>query len=175
MRRVQVHRVFGDAPAAVVVQRLAGIRVDIEPREVAAGETETDTVTFLKQQRRGIHFDGEFVRLARREHLGFAGTVAIAGAHDAVADVEIDAPGKVAVRRVDVDQLGREIGVGTVEQADQQMLDLDIVVRSKRRRSGCRFEGAAAHIVQTADQRLQLNWAHVITSPWDVTPAEPTH
>ena len=45
--------------------------------------------------------------------------LAVARAHDAVADVQVDARGVVAARRIDVHQLGREVGVRAVGAGPQ--------------------------------------------------------
>ena len=61
--------------------------------------------------------------------------------------------------------------IGAIEQADQQMFDLDIVVGAQSRDAGGRFEGAAADIVQTSDQWFQLYRAHLfLVSSKDVVP-----
>src|SRR5262245_4627624 len=59
MRGIQVHAVLRDARAAVVIQRLAGIGVHIEAREVAARDIETDAVAAAKENGSRIHLDGE--------------------------------------------------------------------------------------------------------------------
>ena len=76
-------------------------------------------------------------------------------------------------RRLDLTlaQDGGDVGIGAVQQADQEMLDLDIVVGAQRCDSGCRFESATADVVQTSDQRLQLYRAHVsLVASEDVVP-----
>src|SRR5215469_7030829 len=64
MRGIQVHGVLRDARAAVVIQRLAGIGIHIEAREVAARDVETDAVVASEEDGSRIHLDGELVRLA---------------------------------------------------------------------------------------------------------------
>jgi hypothetical protein len=89
--RVEIDRVFGDAPPPVVVERLASVRVHVKSREVAARDVQANTMASLEDERRGIHLDGELVRLSRLQQVRFARPVAVAAANDAVGDVEIDA------------------------------------------------------------------------------------
>ena len=65
-----------------------------------------------------------------------------------------------------------KIGIGFIEQSDQEMFDLDIVVGAKGGRAGSCLERATAHVVQASDQRFQLYWAHCLSSPWDVIPSD---
>ena len=53
MARIGVDRVLRDSPAPIVVERLAGVRVHVEPREVAAGDVEPDAVPALEDERVG--------------------------------------------------------------------------------------------------------------------------
>jgi len=90
-----------------------------------------------EDQRGGIHLDGESVDLAGRHERRFLQGVAVAGADDAVFDVEGDAGWKVGARGIDVHQLGGEIGVHDARrrpELDQQAAGhLDVGVE----RSGC--------------------------------------
>ena len=75
-------------------------------------------------------------------------------------------------RRIDfpAPQDGGDVSVGPVEQADQHVLDFDVVMRPQRCRAGGGFERAAADIVETSNERLQLDRAHVIlASSWDIS------
>ena len=66
-----------------------------------------------------------------------------------------------------------EVAVGAIEQADQQMFDLDVVMGTQSRSASRRFEGAAADIVQTSDQWFQLYRAHLfLVSSKDISPGE---
>ena len=58
-----------------------------------------------------------------------------------------------------------EIGIGFIEQSDQEMFDLDIVVGAQGGRASRCLERAAAHVVQASDQWFQLYWAHVFVIP----------
>jgi len=46
----EIDGVFGDVPAAIVVERLAGIGVDVEARVVAGGDVEPDAVAARKDE-----------------------------------------------------------------------------------------------------------------------------
>src|SRR5438034_8461709 len=106
MVRIEVHGVLRQAPAPVVVERLARVRVDVESRETAAGDVQSDPVIPLKDERGRIHFDRELVRLTRLDQLGFARPASISRPYDAVRDVEIDAGREIRAGRIDVDELG---------------------------------------------------------------------
>src|ERR671913_878035 len=88
--RIVIYRVLGDAPAPVLVERFPSIGIDVEPRKIAARYVETNSVTAAEHQRRGVHLDREFHRASRHEHFGVRQRLAIAGADDAVSNVEID-------------------------------------------------------------------------------------
>ncbi len=64
-----VDGVIGDGPAAMVVERLASVGVDVETRKIAAGDIEADAVSALKNDGGGIHLNREFVNLARFHQL----------------------------------------------------------------------------------------------------------
>src|SRR5947209_15499368 len=61
--RVVEDRVVGQVPAAVVVERLPGIRVHVEAREIAARDVEPDAVAPLEDEGSGIELDRERVHL----------------------------------------------------------------------------------------------------------------
>ena len=65
-------------------------------------------------------------------------------------------------RRIDLPmaQDRGDVGVGAVEQADQHMLDLDIVVGPQGRQACRTLQRSPADVVQPSDQRLQLNRGH---------------
>ena len=67
-----------------------------------------------------------------------------------------------------------EVGIGTIEQADQQMFDLDIVVSAQSRNASRRLEGTTANIVQASDQWLELYRAHGLSRFFqDIFPGGP--
>src|SRR6266496_683325 len=96
MLRVVVHGVLSNSPAPVLIEWLAGVRIDIESREIAARDVQPDSVTAPKHQRRRIHFDSEFRRAIAVEHPGRLERFAIAATHDTVTDIQIDACRKIA-------------------------------------------------------------------------------
>ena len=51
----------------------------------------------------------------------------------------------------------REVGVGDVEQFDEEMLDLDVVVRAREAKSSRAFEGATRGGVQLTDEGAQVD------------------
>src|SRR3989442_8448822 len=63
--RVVEDRVVGHHPAAIVVERLAGIRVHVEAREIAARDVEAGAAAFLEDEGSGIQLDREGVDLSR--------------------------------------------------------------------------------------------------------------
>jgi len=98
-----------------------------------------------------------------------AGAARVAGLHPVERPVEV----RQQAGRLDVPlaQDRGEVRIGAIEQADQQMFDLDVVVGTQSRGAGRRFEGAAADIVQTSDQWFQLYRSHLfLVSSKDVVP-----
>ena len=100
---------------AIVVRRLSlsGSPVwdDVDPRKVAARYVQPDAMPPFENIRRGIELDGERIRDARLHQRFGLERVAKPRPADAVPDIEIEPAGEVAAGRVDVDQLGREIGI----------------------------------------------------------------
>src|ERR1035438_10928216 len=56
---VGVNRVLGRLPAMIVVEGLAGVRVHVESREVAARDVQANAVAALEDEGGGIHLDRE--------------------------------------------------------------------------------------------------------------------
>ena len=94
MRGLVVDRVLRDGPAAVPVERFAGVRVHVEAGEVAARDIEPDPVPAREHERGRVHLDRELERLAGRQRLRRRRAVAVARADDAVGDVQVEAAGK---------------------------------------------------------------------------------
>ena len=97
--------------AAVVVERFARVGVDVEAGEVAAGDVHTNAMPFFEDVRCGIGFDGDGIDFARLHQLFCFDGIAEAGADNAIADVEIETAGEIGAGRIDVDQLGSEVGI----------------------------------------------------------------
>ena len=56
---------------SVSTHRLAGVWVDVEAWEVAAGDVDSDAVPGFEEVAGGGQFDGDWVYLSGRHHLGF--------------------------------------------------------------------------------------------------------
>ena len=65
---IDEYRVSGDLEASVAAHRLAGIGVDVEAREVAAGDVQPDAVAGLEQVACRGQGNGYRVDLAGRHH-----------------------------------------------------------------------------------------------------------
>src|SRR5258707_13581148 len=91
----------------------AGIRIDVEMREVAARDIGGDAVTRLEEIARREGLDRDLGDLARRQHFRLLPGSAIAHAEDAVGDVHRETRGIIGVRLVAVDQLWGKIVDGT--------------------------------------------------------------
>ncbi len=111
MGRVVEDGVGGDGLAAVVVEGFACVGVDVEAGEVAAGDVDTDAVALLEDVGTGVELDRHLVGRAGLHELLFLERVAEAGADDAVTDVHVEAAGEVGAGRVDVEELGGEVGI----------------------------------------------------------------
>src|SRR5207244_8529806 len=111
MLRIVIHTVGGDGPAPVLVERLAGIRIDVESREVAARYVDADAVPTFEDERGRIHLDRELVNLSRLHQLRFLQRIAIARTDDGIRYIEIDTGRKVVVRRININQLRGEVRV----------------------------------------------------------------
>src|SRR5262252_9004007 len=86
--RVVENAVGRHAPARVGVERLAGVWVHVEPREIAGGDVEADPVSGAEDERGRVELDGELVRSARLEHRRRGERVAVTGSQDSIADVD---------------------------------------------------------------------------------------
>lgn len=63
MLGVMVEGVGGGDEAAVSVQRLTGVGVDVEAGEIAAGDIDANAVAFLEDVGGGVELDGEGIDL----------------------------------------------------------------------------------------------------------------
>ena len=114
MLGVVVDRIDRGLHAAVLLERLASIRVHIKAREVAAAEVHSQAMTFLEGIARRVKAHGERIDLPRLHQLLFLQRVAEASTADAVGDVQVEAAGPVGTWRIDIDQLRSEVRVHTV-------------------------------------------------------------
>ncbi len=123
LRPVQVKRGSRLDAVRVAAERLAGSGIDIEPGKIARGHVEADAVSGLEQVRDRRQQHGKLIGAPRLHHLLALEPVAEATAQDRVDKVHVEAFGKVFVRRMDVDELGGDIGVDC-RRGDPE-LDLD--------------------------------------------------
>ena len=72
---------------------------------------DADAVAALEDVRRWVELHRERIDRARLHENFLLERLAESGALDAVADIQVEAAGKIRAGRVDVDQLGREVGV----------------------------------------------------------------
>src|SRR3990172_991159 len=125
-----VEGVIGSLYSSVHSQGLAGIGVDVEAGKVAAGDVDADAVALLEDVGRGKGLDLEAVNLTRGHQLLALGTVAIAGAQDAVREVHLETRRETPRGRIDVYELYREVGVecgrGSVELDFDWSHDFDV-------------------------------------------------
>src|SRR5207245_540804 len=86
---LMIDRIVSHRPAPVVVQRLAGVRVDIKPGKVAAGNIQPDSVSLGEYKGRWIHPDLEPIDLPRLHRRRLLQRIAIPRPHDAIRDVQL--------------------------------------------------------------------------------------
>ena len=98
---------------SVSAHRFTGVGVDVEAGEVAAGDVDSDTVAGFEEVACGCEGDRDWVDLARGHHLGFGPRVAVTGAEDGVAEIEVVAIGVIFAWRVDVKEFGGEVSIGS--------------------------------------------------------------
>src|SRR5262249_52370683 len=114
----------------------ARIRVHVEAWKVAARNIQPNTMTAFEDERSRVHLDREFVWLTGRERFRDVERFAVARADDAVADIEIYAGGEIAIGRIHVDQLRREVGVGPIRRRpqldDQTARNFDVAFERRR-------------------------------------------
>lgn len=96
---------------AILIQWLSRIGVHIKAGEVAAGDIHADPVAFFKDVGRRVEFDRDGINFVGLHECFRLERIAEAGADDAVADVKVEAAGEIGAGRIDVDQLGGEVGI----------------------------------------------------------------
>ena len=95
MLLVVMDGVGGDAGAAVTGEGFAGVGVDVETGEVGGTEIDTDAMAFFEDVGCRVHADGDWVDFVGLHEGGVIEGIAVAGALDAVGDVEVEAGGVV--------------------------------------------------------------------------------
>lgn len=114
-----VNGVCSNRPVPIVIQRLAGVGVDVKAREVAARNIYSNTVTLLKNDGRGIHLDGERINLPGLHQGSMFEGLALSRAYDSVLDIQFDTGREILTGRVNVYQFGCEISVRGVRRSPQ--------------------------------------------------------
>src|SRR5690242_3047674 len=92
MRRVHLvvnDRVHRALHPAIVIERLAGIRIDVESRKAAAADVHADAMSLLEDVAGGIELDREGIDIPGIHELFLNQAVPEAGADDAVCDVQV--------------------------------------------------------------------------------------
>ena len=107
----QVDGIVGDERVGMLADWLAGVRVEVEAREVRAGNIEPDTVAGLEQVAGGRQRDAHLVDFARCHKRFLLEAIAVAAADDRVDQVHVVAAGVIRAGRIHVDQLGGEVAV----------------------------------------------------------------
>jgi hypothetical protein len=119
MERITVNAVFRDLPTPIVIEWLSRVWVHVKPREVATGNVEADPVPALKDERCRIHLNCELIGFAGLEQLCLRRVIAVSCSDDSIRDIQLDACGKVRVRRVHVDKFGRKVRIQCVRGRPQ--------------------------------------------------------
>src|SRR5437660_12343730 len=104
-----IDRIVSHCPAPVVVQRLAGVRVDIKPGKVAAGNIQPDSVSLGEYKGRWIHPDLEPINLPRLHRRRLLQRIAIPRPNEAIPAVQLDTGWKDGPGRLHIDQLARKV------------------------------------------------------------------
>jgi len=91
MLGVVVNGILRNGPAPIVIERFAGVRVDVEAREVAAGNVEADAMAAWEHQRSRIHLDGELIDFSRFHQRRLLEGITVSRAHNAVRNIQVHA------------------------------------------------------------------------------------
>ena len=106
--------VRGHAEAPALSLAFPRIRIRVEMGEIGARDVEPDPMALREEVARGKGFHLDLVDLPRFHERGMLPGITVARAKDAVGDVHRESARIVFVGRILVDELYREIGVGTV-------------------------------------------------------------
>ena len=135
MARVVMDRIVGLHHAAVVAQRVAGVRVHVEPGVVAARDVDPDPVTLLEDVRGGVERDRDRHDLAGLEKGRLVvEALAVAGAEDRVAEVQVEAERVIGLGGISSISLAVKSVSGAVELT--QSLTTTVPVTSRSASSG---------------------------------------
>ena len=123
MLAVDVHSVSRDSAGKRAPFGFGRIGIDVEMREVAARDVDSNAMPALEQVARRKCLDADSVDFARNHRRRLLPRVSIAHAQYSVGEIHRKAFRIVRIRRIDVDQLGGEIGIGAIgrnPQADRE-------------------------------------------------------
>src|SRR3954471_16175587 len=104
MRRIVMDGVYRRHFHSMIIEGLARVGVDVEPREIAAGNVDAKAVTFLEDVAGGIKLDRHRIDLARRHELLFCKRIAVPGADNAVSNVQVKPARPVLARWIHVEK-----------------------------------------------------------------------
>ena len=96
---------------AMLLQRLAGVGVHVEAREIAAADVHANAVAFLEDIARRIQPHRERINLAGFHELLFLQRIPETRATNAIGDVHVEATWPVGARWINVDELRGEVGI----------------------------------------------------------------
>ena len=99
------------------------IGIHIETGKITTRDVNANTVALFKHIGRSKRINSKLVNGPRLHQLLLPGRVAITRAENAVGQVHLKARWKVSARRIDVDELGREIGVQAIGRGMQGHCD----------------------------------------------------
>jgi hypothetical protein len=114
VRRIDKNPIVGNTRMLHRAFWFARIRVDIEMREVAARDVETQLVAAAEQVAYREQFDRDRIHLARHHQRRLLPAVSITAAKDAFGQVHCKTLWVILVGRMYIDQLCREIRIGAV-------------------------------------------------------------
>ena len=89
----------------------SGIWINVEAREVATSNIQTNTMTLFEQVARGVEVDIKFVHLSGFHYFAVVTIVAVSGTQNAVRQVQSIALWVILARRININKLGSEVGV----------------------------------------------------------------
>ena len=115
----------------VLIEWFARIGVNIKTRKVTAGDIQTDAMALLEDVGGGVEPNGQFDDLTGSEQFFLLDRFAEASAEDSVTDIEVKTARKIGAGRIDVNQLGSEVGIqrvgGSVKFDRQFTCDFEIL------------------------------------------------
>ena len=111
MISIVVEGIAGNGSTSIKSNRFTGIGINVETREVTTSNIEANTMALFEQVAGGIEADLKLIYLSGLHQLALPAIIAVSSAQDTIGQVQGVAPGIIRVRRIDIDELGGEIGV----------------------------------------------------------------